>query len=406
MPVNLTLPPAVPVSGVQLATVAAGIKKDGSPDLVLVQLAAESTVAGVFTQNHFAAAPVQIARQHLEQTQGAVRAYLINSGNANAGTGSEGAKITTGHCAAVADALQLDSQQVLPFSTGVIGEQLPDEKIRQGIRQAAGLLGDDWRSAARGIMTTDTVPKISSRQIDISGTPITITGFVKGAGMIQPNMATMLAYFFTDAAIDAADLSQALRKAVANSFNVVTVDSDTSTNDACVLAATGQSIPLSAASDHWPDFQRTLNELMLELAQALVRDGEGATKFITVKVNGASSEDEAKEVAFAVANSPLVKTALFASDANIGRLLMAIGKVSVQGIDQNKVKVALGDNAELTLFEHGVIAPSYTEAQGSAVFARDEIGIVIDLAMGQAGATVYTSDLSHDYVSINADYRS
>jgi len=420
MPVNLHLAPAVPVPGVRLASVAAGIKADGSTDLVLIALAEGSTAAAVFTQSHFAAAPVLLARDHLSVSAGAVRALLVNSGNANAGTGEAGLSMARGHAEAVGQALDVCGRSVLPFSTGVIGQALPDARLRSGIEAAATLVragataGDEraWQRAALGIMTTDTQPKITSRQLQIDGRPVTLTGFAKGAGMIEPHMATMLAYVFTDAAIQAPALDAALRAAVAVSFNAITVDSDTSTNDALVLCATGQGPALSPRDAGWPSFVDALSELCLDLAQAIIRDAEGATKFITVRVGGGDSVEECRAVGYAIANSPLVKTALFASDANVGRLLMAIGKARLptpldaalsDRLDPNRVDVNIGD---VSAFSAGGIAPGYTEEQGAAVLARDEILIDIALGRGQAVSEVYTSDLSHDYVSINADYRS
>lgn len=410
MPVNLNLPQATPVVGVELVTLSAGIKQDGSPDMVLARLAAGSTCAGVFTQSVFSAAPVLICRAHLPECEGHVRALLVNSGNANAGTGEPGLSMAQGHCDAVARALSVPANTVLPFSTGVIGQLLPDAIMRKGIDQAASLLNipdasslDAWQSAACGIMTTDTQPKLTSQQFEVAGKKVTITGMSKGAGMIQPNMATMLSYVFTDAAITVSDLNSALVEAVDSSFNSITVDSDTSTNDSLVLAATGASgVSLGASDSEWSDFMQALTKVCSDLAQAIIRDAEGATKFIRVQVAGGKDKAECKQVAYAVANSPLVKTAMFASDANVGRLLAALGKAGVP-FDPSRVRVSLGD---VLAFESAGIAAGYTEELGAAVMAKSEIDIVIDLAQGEASATVYTSDLSHDYVSINADYRS
>ena len=410
MPVSLALAPAFPIRGVAMSTIAAGIKSDGSSDMVLMQLPAAAATAAVFTKNAFCAAPVTLCREHMSASRGAIRALLINSGNANAGTGVPGYEMAVAHCATVADSLGIELTSVLPFSTGVIGELLPDEKMKSGIRAATAKLVSDttiehWESAARGIMTTDTVPKLSSRQFDIHGQSITITGMAKGSGMIQPNMATMLSYVFTDALISAEDLDIALREAVAISFNSITVDSDTSTNDAVVLSATGVSNITLTPSDTsgWQIFVNTLSELCLELAQAIVRDGEGATKFITVRVSGGKTVSECRTVAYAVANSPLVKTAMFASDANVGRLLMAIGKADIDSLDASQVRVSLGD---ITVFEKGGIAGGYTEELGAEVLAKEEILVNIDLARGESIAEIYTSDLSHEYVTINADYRT
>lgn len=417
MPVNLNLAPGLPVSGIELATVSAGIKADGSADMVLIKLAQTSSCAAVLTQNAFCAAPVTICRQHLLSNKGAVRALLINSGNANAGTGQPGIELAMGHCDAVASALNVTVDSVLPFSTGVIGQLLPDGVMRSGIvdaassiEQADGAASDTsvsdkqaWTNAARGIMTTDTQPKLTSKTVDINRTTVTITGMAKGAGMIQPNMATMLSYVFTDAKIDVTHLDAVLRDAVDVSFNAITVDSDTSTNDACVLVASGTGPSIDPAHAQWSDFVSALRSVCVDLAQAIIRDAEGATKFITVTVNGGKSNAECKSVAYSVANSPLVKTAMFASDANVGRLLMAIGKADVPSLDASIITVSLGD---VVAFEAAGIADGYTEERGAAVMAEDEIEVVIDLARGEASASVYTSDLSHDYVSINADYRS
>ena len=403
MPVNLNLPPWYPVPGVTLSSVAAGIKTDGSADLLLIELPLGSTTAAVFTQNAFCAAPVTVAKQHLGQSNGSARALLINSGNANAGTGQPGISAAKLHCETVAIALSVPTDSVLPFSTGVIGELLDDEVMISGVKSAAQAMGADWQAAAEAIMTTDTVPKLSSQQIQVADETITLTGMSKGAGMIQPNMATMLAYVFTDASISAEHLQSALTTAVEQSFNSITVDSDTSTNDACVLCATAKGPQLSPSSPQWPDFIAALSSLCLDLAQAIVRDAEGASKFITVSVTGGKSVKEAKTVAYAIANSPLVKTAMFASDANVGRLLMAVGKADVENLDAQQVKVSLGD---VLAFENGGIASGYTEANGAKEMAKSDIQVHIELGRGELGACVYTSDLSHDYVSINADYRS
>jgi len=427
MPVNLSLAPAVPVAGVDIATVAAGIKRDGTPDLVLFGMAEGSRTAAVFTRNAFAAAPVTVAREHLRASGGEVRALLINAGNANAGTGEPGIVMARAHCEAVADALRVSPEAVLPFSTGVIGQLLPDAAVRGGIAAAASALGEAsssderWRAAAHGIMTTDTAPKLTSRTVtlgDERATPVTITGMAKGAGMIEPHMATMLAYVFTDANVGQADLERALAAAVDVSFNAITVDGDTSTNDACVLCATGQGAALSSSdTSSWTAFVAALSELFRDLAQAIVRDAEGATKFIGVRVTGGRDAAECRAVGYAVANSPLVKTAMFAGDANVGRLLMAIGKADVHELDAARVRVSLGD---VLAFEAGGIAPGYTEERGAAIMARDEIVVTIELGRAGRGPTergpggdgdgaaveIWTSDLSHAYVSINADYRS
>ena len=411
MPVNLNLPEAAPVKGVELVTLAAGIKPNGTPDMVMVRVAEGSTCSAVFTQSAFCAAPVTVAKEQLAGCDGSVRALLVNSGNANAGTGQLGIDMARGHCAAAAAALSVPENSVLPFSTGVIGQLLPDAVMKAGIAKAFELLGGDdtdsvaaWQGAARGIMTTDTQPKITSASVAVAGSSLTITGMAKGAGMIQPNMATMLSYVFTDAVVSQHDLQFALHEAVDVSFNAITVDSDTSTNDACVLVATGASgVTVGREDAAWPDFMGALVQVCKDLAQAIIRDAEGASKFISVHVSGGQTTAECKQVAYSIANSPLVKTAMFASDANVGRLLMAIGKAGVPDLDASRVTVSLGD---VTAFEAAGVADGYTEERGAAVMAQDEIDVFVDLARGHETASVYTSDLSHEYVSINADYRS
>ncbi len=406
MPVNLRLPEAVSVPGVKASTCAAGIKSNGTDDMVLFALEPGSVTAGVFTQNTFCAAPVTVAKQHLSFQHGQIRALLINSGNANAGTGHDGVTVATEHCAAVANALGCDVEAVLPYSTGVIGEPLPNQLMKDHIPQLVAAATESTaalQQAARGIMTTDTVAKISSKQITIGDQQVTLTGMSKGAGMIEPNMATMLAYVFTDAAIAEKDVNTALKTAVDQSFNAITVDSDTSTNDACMLCATGVGATLAPSSEHWPVFQQALNELMLLLAQAIIRDAEGATKFITVSVEEGASQADCRKVGYAIANSPLVKTAMFASDANVGRLLMAIGKVGLPGLDPYQVTVNIND---LPVFDGGQLHPDYTEARGSEVMQATDITVSVNLGMGNERMSVYTSDLSHDYVTINAEYRT
>jgi len=403
MPVNLDLTAGIAVDGIDLSPISAGIKSDGSPDLLLIQLPEHSVCAGVFTKNIFCAAPVIVAKEHLRASKAFVRAMLINSGNANAGTGQAGIDMARSHCQAVADVLNLSAEQVLPFSTGVIGQLLPDEIMVSGIKTAANAFGRDWDAAARSIMTTDTQPKLTSKQVTIDGQPITITGMAKGAGMIQPNMATMLSYLFTDAKIAHADLQHALSQCVETSFNSITVDSDTSTNDACMLVATGEKTALDPQHASWPEFMAALSTVALELAQAIIRDAEGATKFITVCVTGGADVPQCKTVAYAIANSPLVKTAMFASDANVGRLLMAIGKTEIAELNADAIRVSLGD---VCAFEHSGIAAGYTEELGAAIMNEPEITINVELGVGQASARVFTSDLSHEYVSVNAEYRS
>lgn len=414
MPVNLNLPQATPVAGIEFVTLAAGIKKNGTPDMVVARITEGASCAAVFTRNAFCAAPVTVCKDQLLESDGQIRALLINSGNANAGTGEPGIVMARAHCVAAATVLRIPPASVLPFSTGVIGQLLPDSVMLDGIAKAGELLAFErtsdlaaWQSAARGIMTTDTVPKLTSQSVQVSGQRITISGMAKGSGMIQPDMATMLGYVFTDAAIDQEHLDAALREAVEVSFNAITVDSDTSTNDACVLIATGGSeavrSTLGPDDADWPVFMQGLLKVFTDLAQAIVRDAEGASKFISVNVAGGDNAAECKQVAYAIANSPLVKTAMFASDANVGRLLMAIGKAGVDNLDASRVTVSLGD---VLAFELGGVATGYTEERGAAIMAREEIDVIVGLGRGDASATVYTSDLSHEYVSINADYRS
>jgi len=408
MPVNLPLPVAEqlhPVAGVALGVASAGIRKAGRKDVLLVRLAEGSQVAGVFTQNAFCAAPVQICRQHLAATQD-MRAWLVNTGCANAGTGAIGLQNAMASTVSVGKALGISANQVLPFSTGVILEHLPMDKLQAGISSAAAHLGQaNWLDAAYAIMTTDTQPKAASTQIQIRGKTITITGISKGAGMIRPNMATMLGFVATDAGVDSALLSQLAKDAADESFNAITIDGDTSTNDSFVIAATNQSgIRFDASTDSdWPVFRDAMIGVCRLLAQAIVRDGEGATKFITIRVHGAASKAEAKQIGYAIGHSPLVKTAFFASDPNLGRILAAIGYSGVAGLDVDKIRVFLDD---VLVAEQGGRAAAYTEADGQRVMQQSEITITIDLARGNKEAVVYTCDLSHDYVSINADYRS
>lgn len=408
MPVNLPLPVVEqlhPVAGVALGVASAGIRKAGRKDVLLVRLAEGSQVAGVFTQNAFCAAPVQICRQHLSATQ-EMRAWLVNTGCANAGTGAIGLQNAIESTKSVGKALGIDANQVLPFSTGVILEHLPMDKLQAGISSAAAHLGQaNWLDAAYAIMTTDTQPKAASTQIQIRGKTITITGISKGAGMIRPNMATMLGFVATDAGVDSALLSQLAKDAADESFNAITIDGDTSTNDSFVIAATNQSgIRFDTSTDpDWPAFRDAMIGVCRLLAQAIVRDGEGATKFITIRVRGASSKDEAKQIGYAIGHSPLVKTAFFASDPNLGRILAAIGYSGVAGLDVDKIRVFLDD---VLVAEQGGRAAAYTEADGQRVMQQSEITISIDLARGDKEGVVYTCDLSHDYVSINADYRS
>jgi glutamate N-acetyltransferase / amino-acid N-acetyltransferase len=408
MPVNLPIPKPedlFPVAGARLGVASAGIRKSGRRDILLVELAPQSTVAGVFTQNAFCAAPVQVCKKHLEGGAG-IRAWLVNTGCANAGTGALGLENANQTCELLGKSLGIAPNQVLPFSTGVILEHLPMEKIRLGVQQAVGHLGQaNWLDAASAIMTTDTQPKAASVQLQVQGKTVTITGISKGAGMIKPNMATMLGYVATDAGVDRSLLETLLRDAADESFNSITIDGDTSTNDSFVAAATGASgVQFALATDtDWPLFREAFIGVCRRLAQAIVRDGEGATKFISIHVSQAQSKQEAKQVGYAIAHSPLVKTAFFASDPNLGRILAAIGYSGVAGLDVEKIRVYLDD---VLVAENGGRAASYTEADGQRVMAQQEITITVELARGAEQATVYTCDLSHDYVSINADYRS
>lgn len=390
------------VPGVRLSSVACGIKKNGKHDLVLMAFSEGSIAAGVFTQSLFAAAPVQVGRRHLETAE-STRYFLINSGNANAGVGADGLADAMSCCDALAKLAGVPTDSVLPFSTGVIGERLPVAKITGALDAAmADLSEDNWLDAAQGIMTTDTRPKIASRQVVIGGKTVTLTGIAKGAGMIQPNMATMLCYMATDARCDKAMLQTLLADAVEHSFNRITVDSDTSTNDSCLLVATGASGVDVSAGDAREAFSKALSALALELAQGIIRDGEGATKFVEVRVGNGPTSEVCLAIAYAIANSPLMKTAIYASDANWGRIVMAIGKAPVN-IDVNKLDVYLGD---VQLMAAGQKHPGYTEDAGAAVMADEEITITVDLNAGAAAETVWTSDLSHEYVRINAEYRT
>ena len=408
MPVNLPLPVAsdlFPVAGVTLGVARAGIRKPNRKDLLIVQLAEGSAVAGVFTTNAFCAAPVRVCQEHLKVSS-AIRAWVVNTGCANAGTGERGMTNARAMAKATADAIGVPEQSVLPFSTGVILEDLPMDRIHAGIQMAQQDLGkSDWLSAAEAIMTTDTQPKAASVRLQIAGQSVTITGISKGAGMIRPNMATMLGFVATDAAVAAPLLQALIRDAADESFNAITIDGDTSTNDSFVIAATGAGeLRFSSEQDAgWSEFRAAMIDLCRTLAQAIVRDGEGATKLMTIEVSEAQSRDEARQVAYAIAHSPLVKTAFFASDPNLGRILAAIGYSGVPGLDVSKISVYLDD---LLVAERGGRAASYTEAQGQQVMAKSEIAISVRLARGNARAVVYTCDLSHDYVSINADYRS
>ena len=394
----------LPIAGIRLASVAAGIKKNGNEDLVVMAIDESSTCAASFTKNAFCAAPVTLARQHLSQHS--PRALLINSGNANAGTGETGMQNAQQCCQWLAEESALLPEQVLPFSTGVIGQQLPMPVLQSGIKQVVSRLAEEnWPAAACGIMTTDTVAKAISRTVLLDNKEISITGIAKGSGMICPDMATMLAFIATDANVDAGFLQQSLASVVDDSFNAITVDGDTSTNDACVLIATGKAgnQQLTESSQESSKFIDTLKEVCLFLAQAIVRDAEGATKFVTVNVDKARSKEEARKVAYTIAHSPLVKTALFASDPNWGRILAAVGRAGVEQLDISGVDIFLGD---VCIVRSGGVDSDYTEEKGQAVMNEHEIPISVELGRGQESATIWTSDLSHEYVRINSEYRS
>ena len=409
MPVNLAPPdPAhlFPIAGLRIGVVEAGIRKVGRKDLTLFLLDAGASVGAVFTSNRFCAAPVQICQSHLA-SGAAIRALLINTGNANAGTGADGLARARSTCEALAQRLDIDAAQVLPFSTGVIMEPLPADRIIAGLDAAlAAAQEDNWLAAAQGIMTTDTVPKAFGTQVQVQGKTISITGISKGAGMIRPNMATMLGYIATDACV-APHLLHPLAKALADaSFNRITVDGDTSTNDSLVLVATNKAghAPISALdSVEGQALYQGLLRVALQLAQAIVRDGEGATKFITVQVDGGATTEECSRVAYAIAHSPLVKTAFFASDPNLGRILAAVGYAGIADLDTDGIELFLDDVHVAT---RGGRNPAYQEADGQRVMKQSEILVRVGLGRGQASHTVWTCDLSHEYVSINADYRS
>ncbi len=393
------------VRGVELGTAAAGIRKPGRKDLVVIRLAEGSRIGGVFTRNRFCAAPVVVAREHLAG-QTAIRALVVNTGNANAGTGHDGVAAARATCDAVGRALRCDARQVLPFSTGVIMEPLPVERILAGIPAcAADLSPDNWVAAAEAIMTTDTVPKACSKRLAIDATQVTVTGIAKGAGMIRPDMATMLAFVATDAVVAPAALDALVREVADVSFNCVTVDGDTSTNDAFMLIATGTAphAPITPGSRQFGALRDGLVEVAQTLAQAIVRDGEGATKFITVRVERGASVEECRRVAYAIAHSPLVKTAFFASDPNLGRLLAAIGNSGIGDLEVGRVAVYLGD---VLVAAEGGRHPSYREEDGQRVMAQSEITVRVVLGRGEAQTVVWTCDLSHGYVTINAEYRT
>ena len=415
MPVNLNPPVASQlkaIAGVRIGITEAGVRKANRKDLTVILLDESATVAGVFTKNRFCAAPVQICREHLRLSQTStsatgIRAMVINTGNANAGTGEDGLNRAQSTCKALAQKIGINAQQVLPFSTGVIMETLPSERIIAGLDAAiADAKADNWFNAAQAIMTTDTVPKAFSKQVQIGGATVSITGISKGAGMIRPNMATMLGFMATDACIAPAVMQQLATELAQESFNCITVDGDTSTNDSFVVIASNkaQHSPIQTLSS--TDGQ-TLKSAMLEVAQqlahAIVRDGEGATKFISIKVNGGKTNEECRQVAYAIAHSPLVKTAFFASDPNLGRILAAVGYAGIEDLDQTKIELYL-DNVHVAT--KGGRNPTYQEADGQAVMKQSDITVRVDLGRGACAQTVWTCDLSEEYVKINADYRS
>ena len=408
MPVNYATPAAdqlFPVAGIRLGTAEAEIRKKNRRDLTLVALDDGCTVAGVFTQNRFCAAPVQLCRDHLAGGKG-IRALVINTGIANAGTGEPGMLAARETCDAVGNLLGIGAGQVLPFSTGVILEPLPVDRLKAGLPAAqADLKADNWHAAAHAIMTTDTVAKAASRTVAVNGRKVTISGLSKGAGMIRPNMATMLGFVATDAGIAQPLLDRLVKEAADASFNCITVDGDTSTNDSFVMIASGQSgAQFASDSDSgWVEVKAAIIAVSVELAQAIVRDGEGATKFITVAVEGGRDVEECRKVGYAIGHSPLVKTAFFASDPNLGRILAAIGYAGIADLDVAGVKVWLDD---VLVAEKGGRAAAYKEEDGARVMAQAEIMVRVDLGRGAAQANVYTCDFSYDYVKINADYRS
>lgn len=409
MPVNLSATVSTdlfPVPGVRIGVVEAGVRKAKRKDVTVFVLDPGTSVAGVFTKNRFCAAPVQVCQAHL--ASGAqIRALLVNTGNANAGTGQDGLARTLRSCRALAQELDLDPSQVLPFSTGVIMEPLPVERIEAALPQALAQLSEsNWALAAEGIMTTDTLPKAFSEQVELAGSTVTVTGISKGAGMIRPNMATMLGFLATDARIAPALLPAVAKRLADTSFNRITIDGDTSTNDSFIVMATQKATNVLVDTLDGGDGARlfaAMERVAQKLAQAIVRDGEGATKFITVQVDEGRDTAECQQVAYAIAHSPLVKTAFYASDPNLGRILAAVGYAGVEDLDQNKIDLYLDD---VWVAKQGGRNPTYQEESGQSVMQQSEITIRVVLGRGNAQATVWTCDLSHDYVSINADYRS
>jgi len=409
MPVNLNAPNAAAIKavrGITLGIAKAGIRKPDRKDLLVIQVAEGARVAGVFTRNRMCAAPVILARKHLEQSQASVRALVVNTGNANAGTGEAGLADADAVCREVARLVACNPQQVLPFSTGVIMEPLPVDRIKAGLPACITDLGPEhWLSAAEAIMTTDTVPKAASRQVTIGGERVTITGIAKGSGMIRPDMATMLGFVCTDARMSQAAVEAAVKQAAQTSFNCITVDGDTSTNDSFILVATGQAAGEIDRTDtnEYRALVAAITEVATELAQAIVRDGEGATKFVTVRVEGGASDDECRKVAYAIGHSPLVKTAFYASDPNLGRILCAIGYSGVADLDVERLDLYLDDVHVAT---RGGRHPGYREEDGQRAMQKSEFTVRVDLHRGRNSVTMWTCDLSHDYVKINAEYRT
>lgn len=414
MPVNLAAPLAsslLDIEGLRIGVTEAGVRKANRKDLTVVLMDEGASVAGVFTQNRFCAAPVQVCREYLALNTvagaGGIRAMVINTGNANAGTGEDGLMRARSTCQSLAEKLGLNSQQILPFSTGVIMESLPHDRIAAGLDAAVGdAKTSHWLRAAEAIMTTDTIPKAYSKRVQIAGKTISITGISKGAGMIRPNMATMLGFMATDACVAPEAMQQLATELANGSFNCVTVDGDTSTNDSFVVIATNKAghTPISTwASTDGAALKAAMMEVARLLAQAIVRDGEGATKFISIQVDGGKSGEECRKVAYAIAHSPLVKTAFFASDPNLGRILAAVGYAGIDDLDQTKIDLFLDD---VNVATHGGRNPSYQESDGQRVMKQSEITVRVVLGRGQASETVWTCDLSYDYVKINADYRS
>lgn len=392
-----------PIKGIKLGVACAGIKKENHRDLVLIELAEGTQTAAVFTQNAFCAAPVSLSKKHMAKSS--PKYLLINTGNANAGTGKQGDADALACCQLVAETTGVDVSEVLPFSTGVIGEYLPVDKFPKAIKAAFDNLSEsNWENAAHGILTTDTVVKAITRKLSLAGETITVSGIAKGSGMIRPDMATMLAYIATDAKIEKTLLHSCLLAATNHSFNRITVDGDTSTNDSALVMATGKSgVELIEGSEELAIFQQALTEVCEELAKAIVRDGEGATKLINVVVTGCKTEQEAKDVAYTVAHSPLVKTAFFACDPNWGRILAAVGRAGVSNFDLSKVNIALDD---VSIVSNGEKSADYSEERGQAIMDKSDITINIDLARGEKQVTVWTCDFSYDYVRINAEYRT